>query len=132
MTIDVIQSLPHLIVFRNRLYLKDTAQVAEPAFFLQPSLKFENGRVLKEHHGKSGHQAVMELMIEFALLTQVLDCKKVFAKRLSQRVKLQVLFWMQLASPYIDHFGFYSAIYGVQCLNFRRDLFQHIIALKKN
>lgn len=73
LTIDVIQGFPHLIVFRNRLYLKDAAQVAELAFFLQAPLKFENGRVLKEHHGKSGHQAVMELIIEFALLTQVLD-----------------------------------------------------------
>jgi hypothetical protein len=55
----------------------------------------------------------------------------VFAKRLSQRGKLQVLFWMQLASPYIDHFVFYSAIHGVQRLNFCRDLFEHIITLKK-
>jgi hypothetical protein len=55
-------------VFWNRLYLKYAAQIAELAFFFQLPLKFENRRVLKKHHGKPGHQTVMELIIKFALL----------------------------------------------------------------
>jgi hypothetical protein len=43
----------------------------------------------------------MELIIKFALLAPVVDRKKIVAKRLSQGVKLQMLFWMQSA-PYID------------------------------
>ena len=83
LTIHVIQSFPHLTVFGDRLYLKYTAQVAELTFFFQSPLKFDNGRVLKEHHGKPGHQTVMELIIKFALLAQVVYRKKVLAERLS-------------------------------------------------
>jgi len=97
LAIHVIQSLPQLTVFGNRLYLKHATQVAELALFFQSPLKFEKGRVLEKHHGKPGHQAVMELMIKFALLAQVIDRKKMFAKRLSQRVKLQMFFGMQFA-----------------------------------
>jgi len=69
-----------LTLFGNRLYLKYAAQIAELTLFFQFSLKFENGRVLKKHHSEPGHQAVVELMIEFALLAQVIDRKKVIAE----------------------------------------------------
>jgi hypothetical protein len=105
LTIHVIQSLPHLTLFGNRLYLKQATQIANLAFFFQTPLKFKNGRVLKKRHGKHCHQTVMEPMFKFTLLAQVVDRKKVLAERLSKRVKLQMLFLMQFTSRYIDQFS---------------------------
>ena len=78
-----IQGVPQLTVFGDRFYLKHVSQVAELAFSLQSFLEFQQGRVLKEHHSKSGHQAVMEPMIEFALLALIVNRKKVFTERLA-------------------------------------------------
>ena len=81
--IDLIQGIAQLAVLGNRLYLKYPAQVAGLAGFFQSLLKLQQGRVLKKHHGKPGHQAIMEPKPGFALLAPIVNGTKVFAERLT-------------------------------------------------
>jgi hypothetical protein len=53
--------------------LKDSAQIAQMTFFLQPLLKIQYGGVLKKHHGKCAHQAIVHAMIDFGLLAVIVD-----------------------------------------------------------
>ena len=69
----LIKSFPHLAVFRNRLDLKNVAQIAEMFFFLDASLKLQQGGVLEKHHGKSAHQAIMQTVVDLTALPVVIQ-----------------------------------------------------------
>lgn len=68
----LIKSFSHLAVFRDRLDLKNVAQIAEVFFLLDASLKLQQGGVLKKHHGESAHQAIMQTVVDLTALPVVI------------------------------------------------------------
>ena len=74
----LVQVFTHLAVFRHRLYLKDVAQVAELFFFFDSSLELQQGGVLKKHHGKSTHQAIMQAVVDLTILAAVIEIAEMF------------------------------------------------------
>lgn len=69
----LINIFPDLAVFRNRLNLENIAQIAEMLFLLDTSLKLQQGTVLKKHHGKGAHHAIMQTVVDFTALSTVIQ-----------------------------------------------------------
>ena len=64
---------------------------------LEPLLKLPQGRVLKKHHGKSTHQAVVKIVLRIGSAVGALN--KPLGEFFSKAGKADVLFDMQAATP---------------------------------
>lgn len=69
----LVESLSQLAVFRDRLNLKNVAQIAEMFFLFDAPLKLQQGWVLEKHHGKSAHKAIMQTVSDLTALPGVIQ-----------------------------------------------------------
>jgi hypothetical protein len=56
---------------------------------LQPSLKFEHGRILKINHAKGAKAAIVKLMDNFTFLPRVFEFKNLRRQDFSECVKMK-------------------------------------------
>ena len=61
---------------------------------LHALLECKDGGVLKKHHGKTAHQAIMQHMVDFTALSVIVDPVEVLRERLSQSAEAQMFFVM--------------------------------------
>ena len=82
--VDLVESVFHLSIFRDGLYMEEGLQIIAVSLFLHSPLELEKGGVLEEHHGKSAHADVVHRMRCLRLLAAVRNETETLREHLSQ------------------------------------------------
>ncbi len=53
--------------------LEKRLQIVLLSGLFEPALESKHGGILKKHHSESAHQAIMHTVIDFSLLTAIID-----------------------------------------------------------
>ena len=61
---------------------------------LDTPLEGEQGGVLKKHHGKTAHQAIMQGVVDFCVLAQIIDLVKSIRQHPPEGVEAEMFFQM--------------------------------------
>ena len=93
-----VNSVPQLGIARNVRYPEQRAEIVLLDRILQSFLKLKQGGVLKKHHGKGAHQAIMDI-VNPGSMAGVRALGKVLGKDFTKAGKADVLFTMQVATP---------------------------------
>ena len=113
-----IHTLTQWAVTGDCIYPEHGFQIVALHLVLHATLKGENGRILKKHHGQSAHKTVVQGIVDFTCLPTVIDIVEELWKSLSQRTEAQMFFGMHPIPQYIGQsINIYNNIKGL-CLDF--------------
>lgn len=73
---DSVENLSHLRVLGNSVHMKNGLQIVDLHAILHTLLEGKKRWVLKTHHGKAAHEAVMQGVIDLSLLAAVANLVK--------------------------------------------------------
>ena len=73
---DAVENFSHLRVVGNRPHMKNGIQIVGLHLVLHTLLENKKGWVLKTHHSKAAHEAVMQGVIDLSLLAAVANLVK--------------------------------------------------------
>lgn len=90
---NLVKNVLHLGFFRDRADVEKCLKVISVGCDLQLCLKSAHGRILKKHHGQRAQVAVMQRIINLALLKTIRKTGIVVRDSLTQDVKVHQMFF---------------------------------------
>lgn len=91
-----IEDISHLGVFRNVTDTKNGSEITLFNAVLHTLLEGEQRGVLKKHHGKTAHQTIMQGVVDFSVLAEIVDLIKSIRQCLSEGTEAEMFFEMHL------------------------------------
>jgi hypothetical protein len=98
--IDGVEYLTHAGVFRAGVHVKEGFQVVRVSLILHPLLKFEQRRVLKEHHREGAHADIIERVVGLCSLAGIGERVKPGREAIPQRRRPEMLLRMRHEQRY--------------------------------
>ena len=83
-------------VFWNGAYIKDGAQIVSLYTILDALLEGKKRWILKKHHGKAAHQTIMQGIVDFCVLAQIVDLVESMRQSFSECIAAEMFFKMHL------------------------------------